>query len=682
MYLFLSASLTIIFFAHYLHSHSGTLIFDYRATNISSSLATRGTSSIKVRSEHVRELYQLSRSLKSFSKNTSPPQPIQQNNEVNNTLPTFHPLSSDPCATVHIVMIVVSYNENRNSFLAIKSILMYRQTKLHFHFITDSTAQVILGPMMSSWLLPGVEFDFYNITEAWSTTPWSNSQVCSKELLKIAALHLVLPHEIDAVIVVDPNVIITTSVFEIFYQTLMDLAQKGRLIALSSSECTIECNNSSVMQRNTTNISHCTLGVMVLNLAGMRSSVSWRNVWEAIRSEPPDCKQVSSVTFLDTVREVCATLRCDWNAYGYLPSSTPDNCWANISVFEQELKSNLLKGILQPIQDYDGYQLRFAEKENCFHSDPKLKKPASSAIKRDKCIMLKWEGSVKRRMYPYLLGCNFTTSDPHDVTLVAHLTLERMYLVEKASKHWNGPMSLAIEVTDSQVQLVFDFVSTSELLSQRKNIAYHLLFKISPSYPINPMRILGHKFVTTPYVFFNDIDFIPSYGLYDNLKDIIRNMTNMSKIALVVPAFETDNPEVSFPRDKQEMVDLIRRKLVRKFHHKYWPPGHAPTDYSKWAQNTTTGPYTVTWKQFYEPYIAVKTSILPFDPRFVSRNDNKVSHTEELHMAGYRFMAVHNGFLIHMPHPLSNKSVLYPDKCYQNRYIKWKKEKQKQYRKH
>ena len=660
-----------------MYSHLSTPVFVIQATDaLSSSLAMRGSPSRDMHNENVvknLELHQLNRSLQLFSKNTSSPQPIQQNNEVNNILPTFHHLSSNSCPTVHIVMIIVSYNESRSSFLAIKSILMYRQAKLHFHFITDSTAQVILKPMMSSWLLPGVEFDFYNITEAWSTTPWSNNQLCSKELLKITALHLVLPHEIDAVVVVDPNLIITASVFEMFYQTLMDLGQKGRLIALSSSECTIECNSGSVIQRNTRNISHSTQGVMVLNLAGMRSLVSWRNVWEAIRHEPPDCKQVSSVISMDIVREVCATLRCDWNTY--------DNCWANISVFEQELKSNTLKGILQPIQDYDGYQLRFKEKENCYESDPKLKKPSSSAIKRDKCIMLKWEGTVKRRMYPYFLGYKYTTSDSHDVTLVSHSTLDRLYLVETASKHWNGPMSIAIEVTDSQVQEVIDFVSKSELLLQRKNIAYHLLFKIGFSYPINPMRVLAHKFVTTPYVLFTDVDFIPSYDLYENLKNIFKNMKSMKKMALVVPAFECYNPEMNFPKNKQELLDLMKKELVRPFHWRY-RLGHGPTNYNKWKQSTTTSPYTVSWGPSYEPYMAAKTSIVPYDPRFVSRQHNKESHSEELHMAGYQLMVMHNGFLLHMPHPPYNISILYNYQCYVNRYHEWKQEKIKQYRKH
>ena len=608
---------------------------------------------------------------------TSPPQPPQQSNQVSEVLPMskYHNLSSDSCPTVHIVMVVSSYGESRTSFLAIKSILMYRQTKIHFHFITDSIAQTILGPMMSSWLIPGVEFDFYNTTEAWNTTPWRNCQLCSKELLKIAALHLVLPHEIDAVVVVDPNLIITTSVSELFHQTLTDLGQKGKLIALGSNECTVQCTNGSVMQRNRTNTGHTTQGVMVLNLAGMRSSVPWRKMWESKKSEPPD---ISSVTSLKVVREVSTTLRCDWNTYEHLPSTVPEDCWANISVFEQQqLKSNTLRRILQRIQNYDGYQLRFKEKKNCYHSDPHFKKPPSSASKTDKCIMLKWQGTARRRIYPYLLAYNYTSSDPHDVALVGHLNLKRFHLVEKVSRHWDGPMSLAIHVADSEVEKVIDLVSKSEILSLRKNIAYHLLFKIGPCYPINPMRIMGHKFAAMPYVFFNDMDFIPSYGLYNNLKDIIKNIDDMEKTALVVPAFETSHKDFNYPRNKQEMVSFMQRKLVKQFHNG-WPQGHAPTNYTIWAHNTTTCPYTVPWQQDFEPYIVAKASVLPFDARFVCRVRNKVSHNEELHMAGYRFVVVHNSFIIHLPHP-PVKETSYPFKCFMNRYYEWRKEKQKQY---
>ena len=428
-----------------MYSHESTPLLHIQATNtVTSSVAAKGPPSIPVSSKNVSV---------TLEHDTSQTQQVQLNNEVSKALPTLRRLSSDPCPTLHIAMIIVSYDESRSAFLTIKSILMYRQTKLHFHFITDSTGLVILEPIMSSWLLPGIQFDFYNLTESWSSTPWRVSQLCSKELLKIAALHLVLPHEIDAAVIVDPNVIITASNFEVFNQTILDLGQKGRLIALNSDECTIDYRNGSLTQRNS---SYSTRGIMVLNLAGMRSSVSWGNMWHGLRNEPPDCKQASSVTTLDSVREVCVTLKCDWYTHKCLPSSTSDDSWANTSVFEQDFKSNALRRILQPIQDYDGYQLRFRQKQKCYCSDPMLQKPPSSASKKDKCIMLKWEGAAKRRMYPYFLGSKFTTSDPHDVTLVAHLTLERMYLIEIASKHWDGPMSLAIEVTDSQMQQVFE----------------------------------------------------------------------------------------------------------------------------------------------------------------------------------------------------------------------------------
>ena len=113
------------------------------------------------------------------------------------------------------------------------------------------------------------------------------------------------------------------------------------------------------------------------------------------------------------MRDACVTLRCDWNTYGHLLSSVLEHCQARVSILEQQSKSNQLKKILKDIQEYDGYQLRFKEKKNCYHGKPYLKKPPSSAYRRDKCIMLKWQGAARRRMYPYLFGYIYKSSDPN-----------------------------------------------------------------------------------------------------------------------------------------------------------------------------------------------------------------------------------------------------------------------------
>lgn len=49
------------------------------------------------------------------------------------------------------------------------------------------------------------------------------------------------------------------------------------------------------------------------------------------------------------------------------------------------------------------------------------------------------------------------------------------------------------------------------------------------------------KYMTLPYVFQLDIDFLPPIGLYQNVMNYIiqQNSTESNKIAFVVPAFET-----------------------------------------------------------------------------------------------------------------------------------------------
>ena len=71
------------------------------------------------------------------------------------------------CQTVHVAMVVGSDTLSWQSYLAIKSVLIHRTTKLHFHFITNSMTRTVLNSMMSSWLLPGVLHDYYDLKETW-----------------------------------------------------------------------------------------------------------------------------------------------------------------------------------------------------------------------------------------------------------------------------------------------------------------------------------------------------------------------------------------------------------------------------------------------------------------------------------------------------------------------------------
>jgi glycosyltransferase-like protein LARGE len=58
------------------------------------------------------------------------------------------------CEVIHVAIVCAGYNSSRSVVTLIKSILFYRRNPLHFHLISDSTAQVILQTLFSTWSVP------------------------------------------------------------------------------------------------------------------------------------------------------------------------------------------------------------------------------------------------------------------------------------------------------------------------------------------------------------------------------------------------------------------------------------------------------------------------------------------------------------------------------------------------
>lgn len=91
-------------------------------------------------------------------------------------------------------------------------------------------------------------------------------------------------------------------------------------------------------------------------------------------------------------------------------------------------------------------------------------------------------------------------------------------MLEALCRHWPGPMSLALYLTDEEAQQFLHFVETSPVLSVRKDVAYHVVYRDGPLYPVNQLRNVALAQALTPYVFLSDIDFLPAYSLYNYLR--------------------------------------------------------------------------------------------------------------------------------------------------------------------
>lgn len=168
------------------------------------------------------------------------------------------------------------------------------------------------------------------------------------------------------------------------------------------------------------------------------------------------------------------------------------------------------------------------------------------------------------------------------------------------------------------------------VLSARQDVAYHMVYREGPLYPINQLRNVALAQVLTPYVFLSDIDFLPAHSLYDYLRASIEQLELRSgrKVALVVPAFETLHYRFSFPSSKVDLLALLDAGALYTFRYHEWPQGHAPTDYARWRE--AQAPYRVQWAADYEPYVVVPRDCPRYDPRFVGFGWNKVAHVMEL----------------------------------------------------
>lgn len=82
------------------------------------------------------------------------------------------------------------------------------------------------------------------------------------------------------------------------------------------------------------------------------------------------------------------------------------------------------------------------------------------------------------RTHPFLLEYDdYNVYSPTDVALVTQCSFERIPLLEALSKHWPGTVSVAIYLTDAEVQNFLDYVRGSADLRARRNIAYHVVYK-------------------------------------------------------------------------------------------------------------------------------------------------------------------------------------------------------------
>ncbi|XP_028431122.1 xylosyl- and glucuronyltransferase LARGE2s isoform X2 [Perca flavescens] len=576
--------------------------------------------------------------------------------------------SVQKCELIHVACVCAGHNASRDVVTLVKSVLFHRRNPLHFHFITDTVANRILSSLFQSWMVPSVQVSFYDADELKSEVSWIPNKHYSGiyGLMKLT-LTKALPRDLSKVIVLDTDITFATDIAELWgiFRKFTD----KQVIGLVENQSDWYLGNLWKNHKPWPALGRgFNTGVILLYLERLRR-IGWEQMWRLTAERELMSMLSTSLAdqdifnaFIKQNPVLVHQLPCFWNVQ-LSDHTRSEQCYTEVSDLKvihwnspkklrvKNKHVEFFRNLYLTFLEYDGNLLR-RELFGCpSQANPESVQAALEELDEDdQCYDFRRERLTVHRVHLYFLQYEYTpTEDDTDITLVAQLSMDRLQMLEAICKHWEGPISLALYMSDAEAQQFLRYAQASEVLKNRKNVGYHIVYKEGQFYPVNLVRNVALKNANTPYVFLTDVDFLPMYGLYDYLR---RSMVQLdmahTKKALVVPAFETLRYRLSFPKSKAELLSMLDMGALYTFRYHVWPKGHAPSNYAKWR--TATTPYKVEWEPDFEPYVVVRRDCPEYDQRFVGFGWNKVSHILELDAQEYDLMVLPNAFMIHMPH--------------------------------
>uniref|UniRef100_A0A1I8J7M8 Glycosyltransferase-like protein LARGE1 n=1 Tax=Macrostomum lignano TaxID=282301 RepID=A0A1I8J7M8_9PLAT len=412
------------------------------------------------------------------------------------------------CQAIHVALIVGGQTATRYAVTVVKSVLFHRSTPIHLHLVTAGRAERVLKTLFRTWRIPHLRVDYYDT--ATDQVSWlSNTHYSGVYGLLKLTLPSVLPRSLERVIVLDTDVAVTADPLQL-WQLFGQLAERpGLAIGLADNLSDWYLSGKAgvwpALGRG------FNTGVMLMHLARLRAW-GWDRHWPAVAREcaakhgpaqladqilatesrnpsapTPPARRTSSTPWCGGTRvywnvqlgdhtqpELCYRSPANLPSVRILHWNSPLKVWgARRHRFAQHFHT-----LYMTYLDYDGGLLRrrlFACPDDGAEDDQdqllaedasganSLAGPAAAGVSAgDECYEMRAEQRLVRRTHLYYLEYNYTAQGPHDVTLVSQLSLDRVQLLESLSRHWAGPISLCIYVTDAEAHQLATFVESSQ----------------------------------------------------------------------------------------------------------------------------------------------------------------------------------------------------------------------------
>lgn len=261
--------------------------------------------------------------------------------------------------------------------------------------------------------------------------------------------------------------------------------------------------------------------------------------------------------------------------------------------------------------------------------------------------------------------------EPDDVsfTLALPLADNRLGMMKHHCELWGTSASISVAIWTS--------LSEDDILQKLKQMGCDLATmnvqlvssqrQSSTEFPINKLRNMALRSVTTSHALLLDVDFWESVDLFDtvNLPSIRTALALDSKLGVVIPAFETQDLKCGtdsnclykkrgmIPKDFEDLVISLaaNRTLpydAQNFAHQ------GSTDYRRWMRQNHGELIDIpcVFSNRYQPYVVVRlcNELPPFQEVFTGYGRNHMEWILHLRRVGYSFKQLGGSFVTHVPH--------------------------------
>jgi len=287
-----------------------------------------------------------------------------------------------------------------------------------------------------------------------------------------------------------------------------------------------------------------------------------------------------------------------------------------------------------------------------------------------------------------------------DITLVSHVTIDKMHLLMEMSERWDGPMSVSLFApgldasfaddaidglrlcwpvlrefmtfhlvypTDTPANMTntgtFAYLSckdiTRRLMTQKSVMQTDEELAYNIQYPHNLLRNIAREGALTEFDLVVDAGMTPS----DNLRPLFIEFARINglfskvgdeketqNIAYVLPTYEVRS-EVRLPYTKKELQGLVNDKNARILMQETCWFCQKATDYDRWiAESAQTDfgvsypvPFTKTWMPFF---ISRRKTTPKFDENFYYYGYDRLMQICEMKISSFSFQVLSQGFLV------------------------------------